>query len=288
MENENKNSNHLMIASIVLSVVIGAFVWANGNLRLASNSGNKNESASIIGGADIELPAVWGNLGYQMMKAGVIDKPRLEELYKSRGGLSDSNIQLLGDVENGKLKANKENAEFLLNLFWALGLGNKNEILKKGPMSDPQYGGPDQFASTGGWPLAKGSVMDHYSMHSFITLTPEQQALVEKTSKNIYRPCCDNPTHFPDCNHGMAMLGLLELLASQNATEDQMYRTALQMNAFWFPSQYATIAKYLASKKQNADPKEILGINYSSASGYQKIESMVPDKQKQNGGSCGA
>ena len=57
--------------------------------------------------------------------------------------------------------------------------------------------------------------MNHYSMHRFIVLTPEQQALVEKVSKGIYRPCCGNSVYFPDCNHGMAMLGLLELMASQ-------------------------------------------------------------------------
>ena len=30
-----------------------------------------------------------------------------------------------------------------------------------------------------------------------------------KIAKGIYRPCCNNSTYFPDCNHGMAMLGLL-------------------------------------------------------------------------------
>jgi hypothetical protein len=46
-----------------------------------------------------------------------------------------------------------------------------------------------------------------------IPLTAEQQALVEEVAAEIYRPCCNNSTLFPDCNHGMAMLGFLELLA---------------------------------------------------------------------------
>ncbi|KKS78635.1 MAG: hypothetical protein UV53_C0029G0001, partial [Candidatus Azambacteria bacterium GW2011_GWE1_42_9] len=123
-----------------------------------------------------------------------------------------------------------------------------------------------------------------------ITLTPEQRALVERVSKNIYRPCCNNSTYFPDCNHGMAMLGLLELMASQGIGEDEMYKTALQVNLFWFPDQYATIAKYLESKGkkfQDADAKEILGVNYSSGSGYAKVESALPREQNQGGGSCG-
>ena len=102
-------------------------------------------------------------------------------------------------------------------------------------MTDPKYGGAGNFASTGGWTLAQGDVMNHYSMHSFITLTPEQQVLVEKISKEIFRPCCNNSTYFPDCNHGMAMLGLLELMASQGTSEAEMYKIAKEVNSYWFP-----------------------------------------------------
>ena len=177
-----------------------------------------------------------------------------------------------------------------MNLLWALGLGNKNKILEEGPMADPRYDNPGGFASTSGWTLAKGNAMNHYSKHSFVTLTKEQQELVERVSKNIYRPCCDNATYFPDCNHGMAMLGLLELLASQNVSEKEMYKIALQVNSFWFPEQYATIARYLESKSRKlstADPKEILGKEYSSASGFSRIAALVPPVERQESGGCG-
>jgi hypothetical protein len=123
----------------------------------------------------------------------------------------------------------------MLNMLWAFGLANKNPILENGPMMDPSYGGAGNFASTGGWTLAKGDTMSHYSMHTLVTLSPAQQALVEKVAKNVYRPCCRNSTYFPDCNHGMAMLGLLELLAGEGATEEEMYKTAQDVNALWFP-----------------------------------------------------
>jgi len=122
-----------------------------------------------------------------------------------------------------------------LNMLWAFGLANKNEILENGPMMDPKYGGADNFASIGGWTLAKGSAMDHYSHHEMLKLTPEQQKKVKRTSKNIYRPCCNNPAYFPDCNHGMAMLGALEIMASQGASEREMYRIAEDLNKQWFP-----------------------------------------------------
>ena len=190
-------------------------------------------------------------------------------------------------ISVGVIDQEKPFARTPLNLLWALGLANKNPILETGPMA--QYGDMGNFASTGGWTLAKEGAMDHYSRHKFFNLTPEQQKLVERVSKNIYRPCCDNPTHFPDCNHGMAMLGLLELMASQGISEQEMYEAALQVNALWFLEEYSTIARYLASKNQTlwaADPKEILGRDYSSASGFRRVASLVPQVKSQGGSGC--
>src|SRR3989344_471787 len=233
----------------------------------------------------------WGNLGIQMVEAGVIDKVKFENLYEQRGGLSETDKKLLYGADNRELLITKENSGMMLNMLWAFGLANKNSILENGPMMDPMYGGAGNFASTGGWTLAKGSVMDHYSMHSFITLTKEQQTLVEKVAKNIFRPCCDNSTYFPDCNHGMAMLGLLELMASQGATETEMYKVALQVNTLWFPDTYETIKTFFVSKNvdwDNVNTKEILGAQYSSASGYQKMLSQMAPQQQKGGASCGA
>ena len=141
----------------------------------------------------------------------------------------------LGVIDKSKIQGEPS----MLNMFWAFGLANKNEILEQGPMMDPQYGGAGKFASTGGWTLAVGDAMNHYSMHELITLTPEQQDLVERASKNIFRPCCGNSTYFPDCNHGMAMLGIFELLASQGKSEQELYDTAKTVNEIWFPPQPA-------------------------------------------------
>ena len=133
--------------------------------------------------------------------------------------------------------------------------------------------------------------MNHYSRPPLIVLTPEQQQLVERVSKNIYRPCCDNATYFPDCNHGMAMLGFLELMASQGVSEDDMYTAALRLNAFWFPDAYMTIAGYLESVGSSWDavaPKELLGMRYSSASGYRGIlEKFNQGGQQKNASGCG-
>ena len=239
----------------------------------------------------VTLPVVWGNLGSELITLGVIDAGKMEQLYAARGGLSEEDRWILSGADNGKLKITAQNAGFLLNMFWALGLANKNEILEKGPMMDKKYGGdPSRFASTGGWSLARGNTMNHYSKHSMMALTPEQQEVVTRVSQGIYRPCCGNSTHFPDCNHGMAMLGLLELMASQGVGEDEMYRMALVANSYWFPDNYLTIAKYLESKNvswNEADPRQILSADYSSGAGYNRIRSEVEPVKPKSGGSCG-
>src|SRR3989338_8481557 len=189
----------------------------------------------VLPAEGVVLPVRWGDLGSQLIKTGVINADKFESIYKDRGGLDEESQRLLYGSGNGNIKITKDNAGIVLNLLWALGLGNKNIILEKGPMSDKKYGGAERFASTGGWTLADGGVMDHYSRHEFFSLTPEQQQLVEETSWNIYRSCCDNPTYFPDCNHGMAMLGFLELMASQSVSEAEMYKAALMVNSYWFP-----------------------------------------------------
>ncbi len=183
----------------------------------------------------------------------------------------------------------KGNAQYLLNLFWALGLSNKNPILDSGELADTSNGGAGNFASTGGWTISKGSPMNHYSRHAFLALTDAEQQMIDRVSKNIYRPCCDNSTHFPDCNHGMAMLGLLELLASQGVSEDEMYKAAQTANSFWFPDNYVTIATYMdhhSVKWSDVDPKEVLGAKYSSGSGYAKIAAAVAKPETGGGGGC--
>ena len=286
----NKKEYYLAVASVALSAIIAAYAWFNP----AETKVLKPDTAALLSSEVllpfVELSIVWGNLGARMIAAGVIDRAKFEAIYAQRGGLTDEEKQIL-EGETGKLKITQENSGFILNMLWALGLGNKNKILEKGPMMDLRYGGAENFASTGGWAIAKGNTMDHYSRHEFIKLTLEQQKLVEEVSKNIYRPCCDNPTYFPDCNHGMAMLGLLELMASQGVSKSDMYKIALTVNSYWFPDTYLTIAKYLKEKKNtnwvDADPKEILGYNYSSASGYQNILSQIAPPETQSGGGCG-
>ena len=245
-------------------------------------------TSSVIPSGGIELAVTWGDIGKQLVSAGVIDLPKLEALYGQRGGLEEQLRGFLDGATSGHLRIDQDNAPFLLNLLWALGLGNSNVILETGEMSSPQYGAAANYASTGGWTLAKGDPMKHFARHTFMSLTEQEQALVDRIARNIYRPCCDNPTHFPDCNHGMAMLGLLELAAAQGASEQEMYQAALAANSYWFPDTYLTLAKYFKSQGKDwpVPASQVLTAEYSSASGYQQIQKRVSPAPAGNSGGC--
>ena len=293
-----KERDYLLPGSIVIAglLISGSWLYSatleylKPSDSILSQEATQELQETILPAEGVTIPVRWGDLGVKLVETGVIDLNAWENVYKNRGGTSDDIKILFSAAGDRPVKITPYNAQYFLNIFWALGLGNKNEILEKGEMADKRYGGADNFASTGGWTLAKGKAMDHYSKHSFMVLTSSQQELVEKVSRGIYRPCCGNSTHFPDCNHGMAMLGLLELMASQGISEKDMYKYALAVNAYWFPDTYLTIAKYLETKGSSwkkLDPKEILGANYSSAAGYQKILSQVAPPTQKGGGSCG-
>jgi hypothetical protein len=265
-----------------------ALIIAVGGIALAlqAQEGTRSEAGRLVP-EDMMLPIVWGDLGQKLVSAGVIDDEKMRALY---GEWSEEHEQLLSGVATGQLVMSKENADYLLNLLWAFGLANSNPILAdETEMMNPEYGGAGGFASTGGWTLAKGDAMEHYNAHPLVPLTAEEQSLVEKVSRGIYRPCCDNSTHFPDCNHGMAMLGLLELVAAGGGTEEEMWRAALAANAFWFPDTYETIALYEQKRGvawEDVDPRLVLGKEYSSASGFSRIAAAVGPRTGR-GASCG-
>lgn len=290
MENETKNKISPFSIFVTGLFVVLSIIYVSKSKPVETGTlwhpaiRRENESRDM-------LAISWADLGSKMVAYGVIDKNKIENLYSERGGLSESDKKIIyGTGEDSIIIIDSQNAGLMLNMLWGFGLANKNAILENGPMVEAQgKDGTGKFASTGGWSLSTGNPMDHYSMHSFVTLTKEQQLLVEKVSKGIFRPCCNNSTYFPDCNHGMAMLGFLEIMASQGASEKDMYKSALQLNKLWFPDQYDVIASYLESRGQdinNVDPKEIVSEQYFSAQGYKNIVALVQPIEQKGGGGC--
>ena len=116
-------------------------------------------------------------------------------------------------------------------------------------------------------------------MLDLIPLTVKQQKMVEEVAAAVYRPCCNNSTLFSDCNHGMAMLSLLELMASQGVTIDQMFEAAKYVNAFWFPEQTLDVAIYLQTNYwvdfAHAAPRQVVRRELPSASGFKMVHQSL-------------
>lgn len=226
------------------------------------------------------MPVSYGGHGLQLIEAGVIDYDAFAAIYENSGNpLTPAEVEILKQGSDEQIVISAQNAHFLLNFFWAVGLANKNSILTEGPMVQYSQGQIDRFASTGGWSLATKPVTELYASMDLIPLTAEQQTLVEEIAAAVYRPCCNNDTLFPDCNHGMAMLGLLELMASQDASVDEMFEAAKYVNAYWFPQQTLKTAIYLQSNEgvdfADAEARMVVSDKFSSASGAHTVHQSL-------------
>ena len=238
------------------------------------------------------LSVKWKNIGKQLLESGVIDKKKYEELFVQDPVAKKEMAAHMMNVSNDFMMINESNSRFMVNTLWALGLVNKNKILEEGSMKTYGKGDVMGFASTGGWSLGSKPTSELYASREIVKLTAEQQELVKKIAQNVYRPCCNNSTEFPDCNHGMAALGYIELAVSQGVSEKQIYKDLLKLNSFWFPQQYVELAAYFS--KQNTDWNKVdaklaLSSQYSSAQGAQQIRQNVqnvPGLNIQQGG-CG-
>jgi len=242
------------------------------------------------------INAVYGDIGPKLLEIGVIDFEKMKALYEQSGApLTSDQIKILTQGSNEKIKITPENSYFLLNFLWALGLANKNRVLDEGPMMKYGAGQIGNFASTGGWTLGKKEATEFYSKFEIIKLTPEQQKILEDFAYNSYRPCCSNPTAFPDCNHGMAALALGEIMASQGASAEEIFEAFKYFNAFWFPQTYFDIANYFKAKEgkswQEVDAKLIAGKDYSTPQGWNKVRQWLSQQglleEVPSGGSCG-
>ncbi|MFH1185973.1 MAG: hypothetical protein V1755_13180, partial [Chloroflexota bacterium] len=125
----------------------------------------------------------YGALGPRLLEAGVIDYEAFAGLYEQAGSpLTANQVKVLKHGGDEEIVITAENAHFLLNLFWAMGLANRNPILTDGQMVRYGDGQIERFASTGGWTLATRPVSDIYANLDLIRLTPEQQKRVEEVA----------------------------------------------------------------------------------------------------------
>lgn len=175
-----------------------------------------------------------------------------------------------------------DNAAFLLNVLWTLGLANANPVLTRGPMATRSGGQVGRFASTGGWSLGRRPATHVYAAYRWIPLPAVQQRRLDTVLKAVFRPCCDNSTNFPDCNHGMAMLGLLTLLVSQGADEGALFQAAHAANRIWFPEHFAHIAAYLTDHRPGWTAETAVSRAMASGSGHARLMARAGEAEGGN------
>lgn len=272
-------------------------------INLAQKTNNSNlyneVVVQVLPQEGFQTKIIFGDTIIKLVENGVIDPEKFKQLYKERGVNSQEATAYLDRASYEPIKINSNNAGLLVNLLWPVGLSNKTEFNKKSQLNG---GSLFNFASTGGWTIGKkGNGGEYFNKYEIVKLTPAQEEIVLEVAQNTYRPCCGNSTFFQDCNHGSALLGLIELGASQGMSKEELYKVALQFNSFWFPQTYVQTALYYKIAKnidwKNVNPAEIMGFDYSSAPGwtknisrpFQELTRQNPDllPQTQGGSGCG-
>ncbi|MBI2076370.1 MAG: hypothetical protein HYT72_03935 [Candidatus Aenigmarchaeota archaeon] len=218
------------------------------------------------------IDARWGDSVSKMVKAGVLDVNKLNDLLTKRYGqplTAEQKKLLTDDYSEEKLAINSKNAVFVMYVLWTLAKHDDNQILLSSPFA----------SSFKGYDIGVGKA--GYGDTKLIELTPEQQDIAKYVALNSYRPCCGNPTGHPDCSHGFSALGLIELMANQGYTKEQIFDAFVKFNSFWFPSTYIQDALYfkLAEKKDwNDVSKELVaGKQYSSLSGSYAVKKYLQE-----------
>ncbi len=255
---------------------------------ISKNQGKEVDKEKVLPEKGFDLPISFGNLGPQLIEAGVIDKEKFIETVN----LNSDEIRILTEGTDGSININADNSQFVVDLLWAIGLAQKSNAYTDGPMGTDYKKDVANFSSTAGWTLSKTKAVDYLGKFELFNLSPEQQKRVEEIAKNVYRPCCGNSTWFPDCNHGMAALAAIEMMVAQNLSDEEIYKNILKLNSFWFSGTYLTTAQYFANKGvswDKVDAKKVLGAEFSSSQGAAQISREVTPQEGSGGGSgCGA
>ncbi|MDH5411437.1 MAG: hypothetical protein OEY16_08620 [Alphaproteobacteria bacterium] len=229
-------------------------------------------SAAVLPETGTRTGLVLGEVIARLAAGGAVAPEKLAAVYERRGGMPDWMARALKGEDSGEIELGAKTVPYLLNLFWPLGIANKAAFNQRHPIAEKTL---PRLAATGGWTLGiEKNGATYYNKVEAVPLTEEQDAMVERMAGVIYRPCCDNAALFPDCNHGAAMLGFLQLAAAQNLPEERIWELAKILNGFWYPNQYVSMALMFDlrdGQDWDAVPAQtVLDRKHSSISGWRR------------------
>ncbi len=318
-----------VLALIVIAVFVMGMRHSNAYSNLPGNNSNtqrsnsthilsQNNSVNAINITQLQgqvlpangfvLSAKWGDIVHKAVLANAINVRNLSLILNySKEPLTQDEMEILNGTSTANIILNSSDALFVVDVLWGIGVNNNNPVITNGTIS--QYinqtyvvngtpvhytSTPYDYASTGGYgPLGRLQL----GKLDLVSLTQQQQALMYDVATHTYRPCCNNPTAFPDCNHGAAALALIEIMASQGNGINATFAAVKDFNSLYFTQQYLYDAIYLKSKGiswDNASPSLVTGYNFSSYSGSSSIQQYVQKNLIQKAGgssviaSCGA
>ena len=277
---ENLFTKILVILAVVLLIFQIYSVFAGG-----FSSKNDKSDSLIANGKIIDIEATieevtpkagfktsvkWGSIVKNMVAEGVLDPVKLENILTKRYGQEmkpEWRAVLAG--EDANLEINNDNAVFMMYVLWTFAKHNENQILIDSPFA--KY-----FSS---YDIGVGRA--GYGDVSLLPLTKEQQEIAKEVAENANRPCCNNSTAAPDCSHGYSALGLVEIMASQGFSKEEMYDAFVKFNSYWFPETYIKNAIYFKiteGKNWDETNKELIaGKEYSSLGGSYKVKNYLKE-----------
>lgn len=244
----------------------------------------------IPAGLDIGRPVA------KLVEAGVIDGEKFMTAHEKRDPVPEWVSQAL-DGKSVELTFSLEAAPYNLNLLWPLGLATKTAFNEDSPINGDDLG---KFASTGGWTLGReNNGASYFNAVETLDLTPDRSDMVRRLADNVFRPCCGNSAYFQDCNHGSAMLGLMELAAADGRSEAEILELAKTANGFWYPQQYVEIALYFDAMEdmpwKGVSAERVLSAEFSSIGGLLKNvraplarQGLLTGKPRNSGASGGS
>jgi len=287
-----------VLAGLAAGTVLGA-----GGYRMWAGFGGpgapfRDVMDAVLPPGGIETGVSFGDALQKIIAAGALVPEKLRAVYARRGGMKPWMAALLAGPSDAPIRLSAQAATDLLTLLWPVGLATRTPFNADSPTAGAHL---PRLASTAGWRLGREpNGAAYFDSVEALALNPAQAALVAEVAARTYRPCCDNPALFQDCNHGAAMLGLLELGASQGLEVAELERVALAANSYWFPREYLKTALFFQLFEQlpwhEVAPAELLGARYASSSGWQEnvnialqMTSLIPRQSliRMNSAVCG-
>jgi hypothetical protein len=260
----------LLYSTLALGATYGLGFGTRDILRYMSRSPYERATAAVLPEDGVATGLIFGDAIARLVAGGAVVPVKMAAVYRQRGGLPDWVVNALMGQGSGEIELSQDSVPYLLNLLWPLGIANQAALNGRNPIPE---GSLLRLASTGGWNLGlETNGANYYNQVEAVPLTAAQDAMVERMAVTIYRPCCNNSALFPDCNHGAAMLGFLELAAAQGLPEERIWKLAKVLNGFWYPTQYVPMALLFDLRDdvdwEQVSPQMVLGKSYSSISGW--------------------